>query len=496
MNSFRFFLLSVAWVCRAASDSYFAPDHRVSGVGAGRPDISEDLLAVRTDLMVKSQTFAIMRDPLAVPGAARITGARLQPIFKSAARASGFPQSTLEAVTYLESWGDPAAESYSGPKGIMQISEATARRMGLKIIRATRYRITAQKVPVRRKGKTVLRTVQKKTPYTVTVRDERLMPDKAIPAAARYLQGLEQRYGSRDWAVFAYHCGEGCVAEMMELTRQARGVKRDEVTVARMFFAGSPAWNRDLYQAIQRNMDRDYSPTYWFRIRRAEELLALYRRAPDAFRALADEYRSQFYENTRAPHRLSVWLKKEDFVFQSCEDMRADSGRRLAKALQNPEYFGYRLAAGIGADDPGNQRYYLQASPAALGTLAYIAYEARRLHEAMKPRGERWEPLEVTALVQPADRAPRPAKDNGRARSEALSHCSGQVFDIAHAKLPPGQRECLRFVLNDLGWEGYLGFVEEGPDTLHIGCSPSSREFFTTVFQEALRAADHVASDN
>jgi hypothetical protein len=46
--------------------------------------------------------------------------------------------------------------------------------------------------------------------------------------------------------------------------------------------------------------------------------------------------------------------------------------------------------------------------------------------------------------------------------------------------------EALRFVLNDLGWNGYLGFVEEGRDNLHIGCSPHSREFFANVFQEAL----------
>jgi hypothetical protein len=44
--------------------------------------------------------------------------------------------------------------------------------------------------------------------------------------------------------------------------------------------------------------------------------------------------------------------------------------------------------------------------------------------------------------------------------------------------------ECLRFVLNDLGWDGYLGFVDEGR-SLHIGSSPGAREFFTAVFEEA-----------
>jgi hypothetical protein len=69
---------------------------------------------------------------------------------------------------------------------------------------------------------------------------------------------------------------------------------------------------------------------------------------------------------------------------------------------------------------------------------------------------------------------------------EAMAHASGQVFDIDYSGLPPGELECLRFVLDDLGWDGYLGFVEEGNANLHIGCSPSSRDFFTRVYQEAL----------
>jgi hypothetical protein len=57
--------------------------------------------------------------------------------------------------------------------------------------------------------------------------------------------------------------------------------------------------------------------------------------------------------------------------------------------------------------------------------------------------------------------------------------------------------ECLRFVLSDLGWNGYLGFVEDGMDSLHIGCSPGAREFFTKVFEDALgkKSADHAEGD-
>jgi hypothetical protein len=52
--------------------------------------------------------------------------------------------------------------------------------------------------------------------------------------------------------------------------------------------------------------------------------------------------------------------------------------------------------------------------------------------------------------------------------------------------LPPAEYECLQFLLEDLGWGGYLGFVEEGAHRLHIGCSPAWRDFFTSVFREAV----------
>ena len=47
--------------------------------------------------------------------------------------------------------------------------------------------------------------------------------------------------------------------------------------MAQVFFGANPAHNRELYQALRYHMDRDYSPTYFFRISRAEELLKLYR---------------------------------------------------------------------------------------------------------------------------------------------------------------------------------------------------------------------------
>ena len=59
----------------------------------------------------------------------------------------------------------------------------------------------------------------------------------------------------------------------------------------------------------------------------------------------------------------------------------------MAIDSQKPASRRHVIAAGLGAigsDDPNNQELYLQASPAAIGTLAYLAYETRRLFELIR----------------------------------------------------------------------------------------------------------------
>ncbi len=464
---------------------YFVPSNTLAGVGVGRGEISDLVLARRTEQMIDSQTFAILRDPQALSGAERITGPRLRKVFEEASRRSGLPADFIAAIAYLESWGRHDVQSATGPKGIMQIAHATAKSMGLRITYATKYRVVKETVQVKAKKKgakprTVTRT--RKIPYTVLVSDERLIPEKAVPAAAQYLARLEQRYGGRDWAVWAYHCGEGCIAEVRSIADRAD--LKGPVTVPKVFFGAHPARNQELHRVVAKHMDRDYSPTYWFRIQRARELLALYEEKPEEFRKLFNEYRYRINPDQRAPHRLTVWLKPDDLAYRTCEDMRREAGTSLVRALDDPKFFGFSLAAAIGQDDPKNREFYLQASQSAIGTIAYIAYETRRLHEAMKPRGERFVPLEITSLVRPLDVEERTLDP----KTELPSHCSGQVFDLNVNGLPPGEREALEFVLDDLGYSGYLGFIRESSSsgTIHVGASPTARDFFSRVYQDAL----------
>jgi hypothetical protein len=475
----------VALPAQPTEPDHFAPAHRLPSIGIGRQELTDETLALRTAAMIQSQTFGIMREPLATQGAERIYSPGLQRLFRDAERQSGFPASVLQAMAYLESWGVANAESPAGPRGILQISDATGRRMGLRIVYATRHRVTKTKTMVRNKhGKLVSHTVRHKETFSVLVRDDRLKPEKAIPAAAHYLAGIEQRYGGRDWAIWAYHCGEGCVADFRAMAQNATGLEGPSPTVAKVFFGCSPVWNRELCEAIRTQMDRDYSPTYWFRVMRAEQLLDMYRDDPAEFKDLAAEYAYAAAPALRAPDRLSAWLKPRDLIYENSDLIRQEEGSKLVSAPDDPDFFGYRVDAPGMVD--GNDGWRVKALPSTIGTLAYIAFETRRLYEAIRP-GEAFLPLEATALVLP--RAESGGGDVARgARTE--DHASGQVFDLAVAGLPPGEWECLRFVLDDLGWNGSLGFIEEpaGKQTFHIGCSPSSRDFFAQVFDEVQAA--------
>jgi soluble lytic murein transglycosylase-like protein len=481
-------VLAVPPLRSSSREDYFTPKHRLTAIGASRPDLDEISLASRTSRMIEAETFTILRDPHALAGVKRITAPHLQQLFKQASEQTGFPATTLAAIAYLESFGDPLAESPAGPKGIMQFSEATARSAGLSVVRATRYRATTDKVLVRRKGKKpVYQTVQRKVPYTVTVRDDRLNPDKAIPAAAAYLSRMSARFGGRDWAVFAYHCGEGCVSYFLNLRDQLNSSAHPLNSYPSVFFSGSPVWRRELYDLVQEHMLRDWSPTYYFRVMRAEQLVNLYQKDPDEFEMLFAAYRNEDKPDQRAGHRLLVWLRSEDFLAQSADDLRAGRSH-LVRLMDDPAYYGFEIDKQIGADDRAHQSYFWQASPSAAGTLLYIAYETRRLFDLDKPKHEKFVPLEVEDLVYPADYRGHLVGSAGESAADFNAHCTGQVFDISLARLGPRERECLRFVLDEMGWDGYLGFSQETPSTdmLHVGCSPSARDFFSQVYEDAI----------
>ena len=128
------------------------------------------------------------------------------------------------------------------------------------------------------------------------------------------------------------------------------------------------------------------------------------------------------------------------------------------EAPNRPDYLGYALQ--LAPDAPARASRRRPSAPSSISPSKPGGSSRRPI-----PNQE-FVPLPVASLVESAD------DDRRAGRPEALAHSSGQVFDIELSSLPPAELECLRLVLDDLGWDGYLGFVEEGRSRMHIGCSP------------------------
>ena len=504
------FLLATGWLlsgchCHKNDDEgrkqkYFVPSQDLS-VGLSRSKMDDVTLQKRVAQMIEAQTFVILRDPQALIGVQRITSPKLQRIFRTAARQSGFPQSVLEAISCLESWGNPKAQSPTGPKGIGQIARGTAGDMGLKIEEITKYRIVKERVVSKvkpkatksKKGKksskarTVVRYRTKKIPYTVVV-DERLIPSKAIPAMGKYLARLTSELGGQDLAIFAYHCGEGGVRG---LVRTAREEEISNPTVPKIFFNCGPNFRPRLYEKVKMHLGRDYSPTYWFRIKRMEELIALYKKSPEQFKSLWRSYQNQIDPRDRTPSRLWVWLKWQDLKYTDLTDLKdAKEKGELVRVFNKPRKFNFSLRVDgrgrIAEKDRVNQDLYLQLQPSAIGAILYIAYETHRLFDACKPN-EDFEPLEITSLVRTKEYQKLLSNGNVNARTNFPTHLSGKVFDISYRRLSEEERECLWLVLNDMEWASLLDVTEESKAsmTYHIGINPQAEHFFLSAYQEA-----------
>ena len=227
-----------------------------------------------------------------------------------------------EADLLLEAGGSAEAVSPSQAVGVAQWLAGTAQGVGLKVNRKESRRLTekiAQKhlrfawleylvrpdvkpnLPgapsVTREQATeelpALRGELERLREKRRNQDARYDPRQAIFAQTRYLLRLYDRFPGLDWLFQAYHGGEGGVTKTLRLYLQSAWPGSAEAAIRfgnqgrslgfeEVYFTATPRSHSAAFSYLYGRSD-DHRH-YWWKIKTAQEAIALYRHDPNAFR--------------------------------------------------------------------------------------------------------------------------------------------------------------------------------------------------------------------
>jgi soluble lytic murein transglycosylase-like protein len=416
-----------------------------------------------------------------------------------------------EADLLLESGGDPNARSIANAVGVAQFLASTGRRAGLRVDTARSDALSRRIAAVEKSLEWLAAApagwaraprpgaspwprerwlAQRRAEHRSLLAqrrrvDERFDPAKAIRVQTRYLLRLTRRYGGVDWALQAYHGGEGGVSRTVGLHTGTRGNLASRAgglgalpyaeLYRRVTPTGSPAAFSYLYG---RSDDHRY---YWWKVRMAERALDLYRRDPAEFERQWQALRpglptDSVYYGEPEPHsfadRAALAAGYREGVLVRLPPVAARLGVRPRE---------------VAALDPASETLHQGLRPEAMGALLRVA----RLYRENGGRS----PLVVSALVQSAAyraafRRRHPEKPRPGMPPQPDFHATGWCFDLA-PPLDPWDRKVLQWALSRL-YDGLrLSWRSEtvaDATRFHVVVNPAHREELTEAYRrEAAR---------
>lgn len=208
----------------------FRPALRLEGVGKNRSLLLKDpaLLAHVREKYVESSWFGLLKQPEFGPNMGNCSTPYAKQIFINAAQAvkgriTPVSQKQIEALVTKESLCRNV-ESHTGPDGWGQWTKRTGLRYGLKN------------------------------------EAERNTPEKAVPATARHLTDLYEKFGDWDLAWWGYHSGEGEPAAAIA-TAVSEGMPKP-ISMDKLMFATTPDLYPRTYAYMRKAAQNDYAITY------------------------------------------------------------------------------------------------------------------------------------------------------------------------------------------------------------------------------------------
>ncbi|MFN3652020.1 MAG: transglycosylase SLT domain-containing protein [Armatimonadota bacterium] len=227
--------------------------------------------------------------------------------------------------------------------------------------------------------------------------DERFDPFKAIRAQTKYLVRLTRRYGGVDWALQAYHGGEGGASRTISLFAEGLG-SRTQLASRGYTLGGDGRWlpYAELYRRVSptgtpgafgylfgRSDDHRY---YWWKVLMAERALNLYREDPEAFKK---EWQA-----------LQPGLSSDAVWYADPSPLSFSSDRELAEGYRSGTLVPLPASAvklgvrtqNLAALQPSSEKLHKGLRPEAMGALL-------RLAAIYRQHGGR-EPLVLLSMVE------------------------------------------------------------------------------------------------
>lgn len=495
------------------------PFERIEGMGWDRANLTDGQVESRSLGLQTSTDFWLLRHPQAENAPDRIVEGRIWEIIQRSALETGIDPLVGAGLIFIESMGRENAEStnrWQDPKGIVQLTAASAWDEGLTVVYKTVTTKTSYKVWSKKRKRYITRTGKVKK--FVMVQDDRYDPELAIPAGFRRLARTQRWFGGKlDFAIAEYHMGSLRMMNLMltHIRNKPRGLKqkvskediaeviaffrKSDLTYPQLFFRCTPTHNLLVYAHLTSLDDVDFSPTYYFRVQRARTLLKEYLDDSASYHTRVAIYQRRFGKETLPNPMWAFWTEEQvsQMIIADLEKLKlAREGGRIVPLPSNLTSLGVRVrvdgSSRIGEADLVNQNLYIGASPATVGCLLYAANELRLR------RDERIASLETNSLVRHL-LYQKDLKKRGNQNADTLlpTHAMGMAFDLPRKYMSPRQRMFVEFILNDLRYAGMLVYIREGQQaTYHVVPHPEYTTFFEKVYRDVKEDDQATASSS
>jgi hypothetical protein len=421
--------------------------------------------------LAEAATFALAqplyaKSPGGVVASARRTDA-FRDLVEDAVAGSGLDADEVEAIVFLESAGRPdviAGDDPARASGLTQIlAETAVSFLGMKVDLEGSRRLTARVRAATRRGDAAAAARLREARRRI---DERFEPSLALAGTVRYLTTARERLGRDDLAVVSYHMGIGNLSNVVQAyvggdpeSSIPELVDDNDLSWARLFFDTTPDRHTEAHELLSRLGDD--SPTYYWRVQAAKEIMRLYRRDRDRLVELAALY------GAKASAEEVLHPREETDRFTDPGELEAAWQEHAISALpDDPVRYGFAVSETMGEHAPRlglRRELYQGLRPEALALLLYLADRVRAHSGAARP-------LEVTSAVRDDAYQALLRTRNAEATARYSLHTTGFAFDVRRRYESNAQARAFQFHLDDLTARGLIAWVRE-PAAIHVTVS-------------------------